>query len=452
MSLHQPKTLAIIVILVAAALGIGAYIGNISAPNLDSQVKQLTELNARLTSENEALKKAMPSIAGKTVKIGYIASNTSILKATQPFIEKIIQPDLNSYAEKLGNNVTFEFIIEDANGQANIALEKIQSFKRMGVNFVIGLEWSSQICASIAYANVNKILMVSSSSVSPSCAIANDMVFRMCPADTSLPSALAEVIWSYGIKELVIIERGDSFGDGVVYLLKPAYNGKGGAIADPAVRYRHNTTDFADYLQQANNQIEAALVSQGGDASRVGVLLLAYDEASLILKQASQYPALYGATWIGADRTAQSQAIIEGAPLEANHVKLLSLLAQKPSTSKYTELENRYTAIADDKFTIYRAYLYDAAWVVAKSILETGSYDAEKVAAILPSLCDDFHGVSGWCRLNEYGDRVPPPYDVCYYAPGVGKPSESYVVGTYNPDTKEITWITVALNPPSTGP
>ncbi|MCX6653599.1 MAG: hypothetical protein NTY03_00605 [Candidatus Bathyarchaeota archaeon] len=75
----------------------------------------------------------MPSIAGKTIKIGYIASNTSLLQATKPFIEQIIQSDLNSYAEKLGNNVTFEFIIEDAHGQANIALEKVQSFKRMGV-------------------------------------------------------------------------------------------------------------------------------------------------------------------------------------------------------------------------------------------------------------------------------------------------------------------------------
>jgi predicted PurR-regulated permease PerM len=133
MSVHQSKTVAIIVILVAASLGIVAYIGILSAPNFDAQVKQLTELNAKLTSENEALKKAMPSIAGKTIKIGYIASNTSLLQATKPFIEQIIQSDLNSYAEKLGNNVTFEFIIEDAHGQANIALEKVQSFKRMGV-------------------------------------------------------------------------------------------------------------------------------------------------------------------------------------------------------------------------------------------------------------------------------------------------------------------------------
>jgi branched-chain amino acid transport system substrate-binding protein len=451
MSLHQSKTLAIIVILVAASLSIGAYIGILSTPNSDIQRKQLTELNAKLTNENEALKKAMPSIAGKTIKIGYIASNTSLLQATKPFIEQIIQSDLNSYAEKLGNNVTFEFIIEDAHGQANIALEKIQSFKRMEVNFVIGLEWSSQICSSIAYANVNKILMVSSSSVSPSCAIADDMVFRMCPADTSLPLALVEVIWSYGIRELVIIERGDSFGDGVVYLLKPGYNGKGGAISDPAIRYRYNTTDFTDYLQQANTQTEAALDRQGGDARRVGVLLLAYDEASIIVKQASQYPALYGVTWFGAESTAQSQALMDGAPLEANHVKLLSLLAQKPSTSKYTELESRYTAIADDKFTIYRAYLYDAAWAVAKSILETGSYDAKKVMAVLPSLCDDFYGVSGWCKLNEFGDRAPSPYDVWYYAPGVGKSSASYVAGTYYPDTKVMTWNTISLSP-SNGP
>ncbi|MCX6653598.1 MAG: hypothetical protein NTY03_00600 [Candidatus Bathyarchaeota archaeon] len=39
MSLHQSKTLVIIVILVAASLGIVTYIGILSAPNFDAQVK-----------------------------------------------------------------------------------------------------------------------------------------------------------------------------------------------------------------------------------------------------------------------------------------------------------------------------------------------------------------------------------------------------------------------------
>jgi len=99
MSVHQSKTVAIIVILVAASLGIGAYIGILSAPNFDAQVKQLTELNAKLTSENEALKKAMPSIAGRTIKIGYIAPETNpdtpigivvpVYSTAKPFIEKV---------------------------------------------------------------------------------------------------------------------------------------------------------------------------------------------------------------------------------------------------------------------------------------------------------------------------------------------------------------------------
>ena len=244
--IQSKKTLVIIVILVAASLGIGAYIGILSAPDPESKVKQLTEINAKLASENEALKKTMPSIAGKTIKIGYIASNTSILKVTKPFIEEIIQPDLNSYAKILGRNVSFEFIIEDAHGQSNINLEKVQGLRNMGVKFIIGLEWSSMICSSMTYVNVNKILMVSSSSTSPSCAIANDMVFRMCPTTNALPLALVDVIWSYGIRELVIIKRGDSFGDGVVNLLEPEYDSKGGFIAGPAIRYSHETTDFTD--------------------------------------------------------------------------------------------------------------------------------------------------------------------------------------------------------------
>ncbi len=267
------------------------------------------------------------------------------------------------------------------------------------------------------------------------------MVFRMCPADGALLLALVEVIWGSGIEGLVIIQRGDSFGDGVVNLLEPAYKWRGGVVAGK-VRYNRDATDLADYLKQANANCEASLDNRG--ASRVGVLLISYDEASLILKQASQYPTLYGVTWFGTDGTANSQTILSDAPLEANHVKLLSLRAQVPSTSKYTELKNRYAEVSDANFTIYQAYLYDSAWIIAKGILETGSYDAEKVTSILPKICDDFYGASGLCRLNAYGDRAPSPYDVWYYAPGICNPSESRIAGIFNPDTKEMTWGTTS--------
>jgi branched-chain amino acid transport system substrate-binding protein len=434
------KSLLIIAFLVVLSLGLGSYIGSSISPSSDLQIIQLTEANTRLTSENDALKKAVPSITGKTVKIGYVASNTALLQSTKPFFEQIIQPDLNSYAKNFGLDTSFEFVYEDAQGQAAIALDKIQELRSKGIKIVIGLEWSTQICASLSYVNINKILLMSSSSTSPSCALANDMLFRMCPSDGNMPLVLAKTIWSYGIKELVIISRGDSYGDGVVNIIIPFFDEVGVRVANPRVRYETNTTDFNDYLQLANAQVGEAIKRQGGDTSRVGILLLSFDEAPFLLKQANQYQPLYDVIWFGSDRTVNSQVIMKDASEEVSHVKLLSLLAQKPASLKYAELGNRYATFANDEFTIYRAYLYDAAWVVAKSILETGSDDVSKVAAVLPKVSEGYFGASGWCRLNEFGDRVPASYDVWMYAPGAGKPCECFVAGIYNIDTEEMVW------------
>ncbi|HIH88150.1 TPA: ABC transporter substrate-binding protein, partial [Candidatus Bathyarchaeota archaeon] len=201
------------------------------------------------------------------------------------------------------------------------------------------------------------------------------------------------------------------------------------------------TTDFCPALMEARTLGEEAIARMGGDASKVGVLLLAFDEAAQILKQVSQCEILYNLVWFGADSTAQSTDILRDSPLEANHLKLFSLLPQNPSNStKYTALKARYEEATNEGFTVYRAYLYDAAWVLAKSILETGSDNATRVAEALPSICESHYGATGWCRLNEYGDRAPPPFGIWYYAPGATTPSVCLQAGIYNLDTRSTTW------------
>jgi ABC-type branched-subunit amino acid transport system substrate-binding protein len=218
------------------------------------------------------------------------------------------------------------------------------------------------------------------------------------------------------------------------------------------IRYAAEATEFSDYLMQGSTQAEEAITRMGGDTSRVGVLLLAFDEAPTILKQASQYDALYNLTWFGGDGTAKSQAIIDNSPLEANHIKLFSLLARSPDSIKYTDLEARYVAATGEDFSIYRAYLNDAAWVLARSILEIGSDNATRVAAALPGVCENFYGATGWCRLNKYGDRAPPPFDIWYYSPGTVVPSKSLSVATYYPDTRATSWNMEALDFKIKGP
>jgi branched-chain amino acid transport system substrate-binding protein len=446
----KAQIVAVLVIVTALSLVGGYYLGYQNG-DADSKlyyrpvIEGLEGRIANVTAENEAFRKVPPSLAGKTIKLGYIAPETETYTVTKPYIEKVIKPDLDAYASSLGLDVHFEFVMLNADGQANTHLELVQDLHNDGVDIFIGAGWSSMCCASLSYQNVNHMIAISPSSTSPTCAIANDSMFRMCPADSALAPALADIIWSYGVKEVVLIQRGDSYGDGIVNMFVPEFVALGGVVSQP-IRYEltddvvSGNADFCAYLQTGRDSAQAAIARMGGDNSRVCVLLIAYDEAARIIKQASQCDVLYNLVWFGADVTAKNEAVIRDSPLEANHLKLFSPLAQRPTSTKYTALEARYVEATGGSFNMNQAYLYDAAYVLARTIIETGSYNATKVAAALPGVCENTCGVSGWCKLNEYGDRAPPPFDIWYYAPGVIVPSEGHIAGDYDPDTGVTTW------------
>ena len=62
------------------------------------------------------------------VRIGVIASSDQKYEIYEPYVKEIIEKDVNQYAESVGSPIRFEFIIRDAEGHANIHLEKMQEF------------------------------------------------------------------------------------------------------------------------------------------------------------------------------------------------------------------------------------------------------------------------------------------------------------------------------------
>ena len=129
----------------------------------------------------------------------------------------------------------------------------------------------------------------------------------MCTADTALAPALANVMWAAGVKSIVIFQRGDSWGDGIVNLLTPIWTQKGGNVAGDIVRYAAESTEFSNYLTLADATVAAAVTANGGERQRVGVVILSFDEIPVIVKQAKEYDNIYNVHWWGSDGTAKSQ-------------------------------------------------------------------------------------------------------------------------------------------------
>jgi branched-chain amino acid transport system substrate-binding protein len=426
-------TLAIV--LLVAGLIVGGGIGYFAAPQNPGGSVPVTVPGSGTTVKEAPLK-------GATVKFGYIASSTTGLETGKPYHEQIVAPGLNEYAELIGYDVTFEYLIDDATGQAQVHLEKVQGFKSAGVTIFEGGGWSSQAQAALSYCNANEILMWSTSSTSPTLAIADDYLYRMCTADTALAPALADVMWAAGVKSIVIFQRGDSWGDGIVNLLTPIWTQKGGNVAGDIIRYAAESTEFSNYLTLADATVAAAVTANGGERQRVGVIILSFDEIPVIVKQAKEYDNIYNVHWWGSDGTAKSQRAMDDAPEEVNHIGIYSLLSRETVTSRFLDLQARYNTLTAQQFSTYSAYGYDVGFVLATSVLQAQSQAGEDILDLQAPICLNTFGVAGWSRLDEFGDRFAPPYDVWGFYPGTNtgspnpeKASVSIIMAQYDPDS-----------------
>jgi branched-chain amino acid transport system substrate-binding protein len=420
-------TLAIV--LLVAGLIVGGGVGYYMAPTKTVTVQGQTQT---VTVKEAPLK-------GASIKLGYIASTTTGLETAKPYRDQIISVDMNKYAAKLGYDVKFVWQIDDAQGQAATHLEKVQALKAMSVTVFEGGGWSSMAAAALNYCNTNKMLMWSTSSTSPTLAIKDDYLFRLCPADTALAPALAKMVIGFGYTKCVFMQRGDSWGDGIKNIFETEYKKLGGSFTGDIIRYAGESTEFSNYLATADKQIVEARKT-----SKVGGILLAFDEAVTICTQAKDYPAVYSTIWFGADGTAKSSRIIEDAGVQGAQMKLMSLLASASTTPKFIDLENRYVALTKLAYSSYSAYQYDVGFILMSSILAKQSSAGVDIYPLQMDAAWNTFGGGGWCQLNEYGDRAAAFFDIWGYALDKSGAPILYNYGSYDQATDTLTWGSVA--------
>jgi branched-chain amino acid transport system substrate-binding protein len=427
------NTLAIVLLVVGLVVGGG--VGYFAAPTQTETVV-----------ETETVEKI--PLDGETIQLGYISSTTSGLETNQPHIEEMMVPDLNEYAAKLGYDVDFVYLIDDATSQAAVHLEKVQGFKSIGVNIFIGGGWSSQASAALSYCNDNDMLMWSASSTSPTLAIAGDNLLRMCPTDLVQAPAIVRMLESHGIKAVVTIQRGDSWADGIYNIYKPMFE-EGGGVELDRIRYAAEVQEFSSYLQQAENKLSEAVDEYGKE--HVAVEVIGFQEVANMIQQAVDYETVYDVVWFGSDGTALTSQIRDDSPVQAAHLKLHSTMAAPAESSKYAELYDRYWALVGQPYGYYTACTYDIGWVLAETILESQSLDAMVNMGLQATSCQNSFGASGWNKLNEDGDRYASNYQIWFYEiddEGVGWDK---VAGLYDMVTDSVTWYTdvIGYMPPS---
>lgn len=377
-------------------------------------------------------------LEGVNIRLGYIVSTTVGLETAVPLVDDILTVDYNEYLEKLDMDITMQFLIDNADSQAAVHLEKVQGYKSMDINVFIGGGWSSQAQSALSYCNDNNMLMWSSSSTSPILAIENDSLYRMCPDDTIQAPAIAEMLRSHGIKAIILIYRGDAWADGIVNFLEPDYVGGGGVILEK-IRYAGESTEFSNYLQTAEDIAVQAVAQYGAD--HVGVEIISFAEFVVMMTQAQDYPTIYNLVWFGSDGTTLSQQACDDAPQQATHLRVHSTYAAPAESEKFNDLYDRYFGLVSQPFGYYSACSYDIGWVLVESIMNSQSLDASDLIPLQHTTAFNNFGASGWNRLNAAGDRFGSNYQIWSYR-FEGDVAKPYVSGLYDGVTGQVTWYT----------
>jgi len=351
------------------------------------------------------------------IKIGALLTLSGELETFgrnhQAALELAVQ-EANAYLQQAGIQSTIRLYVEDTATDPNVALQKLQALAAQGVKFVIGPLSSAEARQILDYANTNNILLFSQSSTAVDLAIPNDNLFRATPNDAAQGVALAVTMKTVGIQYVVIIHRNDVYGKGLAEAVRDNFKNLGGQTSD-LIAYDPKTTEFSAQVATLFQYVQNA-ISTVGDAKKVGVELVAFEEAAELIRtivQNSQYDqVLRSVRWFGSDGTADSAKLTNETAIAqfCADTKFLNTITAPAAENEITQKVKNYVKQRLGREPDSYSYnVYDQLWLLFWSILSVG-YDVNKVKQVLPTVAQGYVGASGPIAFEASGDRVPVAY------------------------------------------
>jgi branched-chain amino acid transport system substrate-binding protein len=416
--------LLIVGLLVGAAVVYALQLG--TAPGGGTTSTKTTTIGGGATITTTLATTIISTVSGGgltgTVNIGNLVEQTGDYAADGQATlvgEQMALADVNSWLSASGSSLRFALVTEDTTSDPTVALTKLQTLAAQGIQVVVGPDTSGQSRNILGYANQHHIVLISPASTAPDLAIANDYLFRAVPNDLVAAGSLSRAANQSGYNHLVILFRNDAFGQGLASSIVQVFTGFGGTVDQ--VSFTPLTTgsyDFSAQLSQMQSDYQAAT----GQGKTVAVMAIGFDEIAFALQQASSYPQLLQTDWFYNQQG--DTLVVQTAGSAAVQVKMISTTPTPTSSPKFeafSQLYHTQTGKAPGGFNAIPGY--DSLWLAVLSILACGAENGVCVQHTLPSVANNYFGVSGWMQLNAAGDRSASDYAVWEVASVSGTPT-----------------------------
>jgi len=339
-------------------------------------------------------------------------------------------------------NVSLDVVVIDTETDTIKALQGLQELDNQGIRFVLGPYSSASVKAIKDFADQNDILILSTSSVAASLAIAGDNIYRLISNDNFQGLAMSAMLMDDSIEMLIPVIRDDVWGNELLEITTSHYNGSRGMVMDP-IKYNPTDQDFAAIALQLDNNVNTALASY--DANKIGVYVLSFGEGTNIIHESYQYTALKDVKWYGSSAYAENKSL--SLDEDAANMALLTGLPcpifglPMDAKENWEGLSNQIANEIGRKPEVYALVAYDALWLASLTYLMTNDDNVsfETLKASFEFTAENYFGVTGATWLDDTGDRSGSSYD--FWA--LEKPENDFIweiVATYNVASGELEW------------
>lgn len=446
---------------------VGGYFAGSAVPPVTSTVTQRTTVTTTVTAgavtttitqpttitqtTTATVTATQPPITVTTTVTPAVTTRTYVIGVPLPFSGPLASygksfadaiamaiDEINAMLEKAGSTVRFEVATADTETTPAGALKAMQLlYQTKGIRISVGPLTTSEVMGVKQFVDQNKIVVIAPASTGLAAAIPDDYIFRVVdPPDNYQGSALAQYVWSRGIKNVVVAYRDDTFGRGMWDIFTKRFTALGG-----------KTTPLKFALDQPDYSGEVArlttLVSEMKATGPTGVLFVAWEgEALKWLPLLQGNPVLSSVEWFGVENLKSPNLLPPKVPKEIGDF----LVNTKFTVTSFYTPGNPLTPSFKENFIKrygreplpYSDGAYDAAYIAAWSILIAGQYDGEAIRKVVPTVASRFIGVTVQTYLDENGDQAIAYFGL--YRAEVARDTYSWVlIGHYDGSTDKVT-------------
>jgi branched-chain amino acid transport system substrate-binding protein len=394
-----------------------------------------------------------PSGLSGTITIGVLTDLSASLSSTGMRVQAYSQQaakDINAWLPNTqwAGKVTFAVDVVDYKLDPTVADTVLKSMAASGIVVVVGPLNSGALKAIYKDAEASQVVLISPSSTSPALAGVSPYVFRTAPNDFYQGSADARIMYTNGVRGVVIAYRDDTYGYGLYNYTSARFEAIGGTgVTVDAVPYSTSlagTQAFSSIAATISSDYQT-LVGQYG-ADHVAVDTISFEEVGLLLEEMqASYPKMLSTPqpWYGVDGEAGDTVLTNSTygPLMQS-VRMDATVFGYTNSSKTMGVCSDFASQPSLSCNSYGLGAYDDVWLGALSILQCGANSGTCVSTILPSIADSYYGVTGWTLLTPGHDRQGGDYQIWQVANPPGNPMglNWYLAGSWSGQSDSVTW------------